>query len=151
MPHVAAAEARDDTRRPMRNEPGHRHAALIVENHDDFRHALQILVETTGLDAVGVHTGAEGLQLLRDEPHRWCIVVLDWWLADMNGEEFLHHKNADAGTAGTCVAVVTGDARVRTAAERLGVHYFLLKPVDPDTVLGLLSHHCASPAATGTK
>ena len=135
----------------MHSESGHRHAALIVENHDDFRHALQVLVETTGLDAVGVHTGADGLQHLRREPQRWCIVVLDWWLADMTGEEFLQKKNADPRTVDICVALVTGDARVRTAAERLGVHYFLLKPVDPDIVLGLLSHHCARPAATGTK
>jgi len=130
--------------------PSHRHAALIVENDGDFREALQVLVETTGLDAVGVHRGEEAIQHLRAEPRRWCIVVLDWWLADMTGEEFLQQKNADRRTADICVALVTGDARVKAAARRLGVNYFLLKPVDPEIVLGLLARHCDAPAAAGT-
>jgi len=128
----------------------HRHAALLIENHDDFREALQTFVETTGLDAVAVDTGTDGLQHLLREPPRWCIVILDWWLSDMTGEEFLQRKNADRRTADICVAVVTGDARVKEAAERLGVSYFLLKPIDLDVVVKLLSHHCTAPAATGT-
>jgi len=136
----------------MPPDANHRHAALIVESHDDSREALQVLVETTGLDAVGVHSVTEGLQLLRGEPRRWCIVIIDWWLSDMTGEVFLRETRADPRTADTCVAVVTGDARVKEAAERLGVTYFLLKPVDPDVVLRLLSHHCgAPPSTTGTK
>ena len=141
-----------DASEPMRHRQlvaGHRHAALIVENHDDFREALQVLIETSGLDVVAVHSGAEALQHLRREPRRWCIVLLDWWLADgITGEEFLQEKTAAPRIAETCVAVVTGDARVKAAAERLGVDYFLLKPVDPDAVLRLLSHHCTSPAGT---
>ena len=131
---------------------GHRHAALIVENHDDFREALQVLIETSGLDVVGVHRGPDALQYLRREPRRWCIVILDWWLADsMTGEQFLQEKTADPRIADICVAVVTGDARVKAAVERCGGDYFLLKPVDPDNVLRLLSHHCTAPAATATK
>jgi len=129
----------------------HRHAALIVENDGDFRDALQVLVETIGLDAVAVHTGAEGLQHLRHPSRSWCLVILDWWLVDMTGEDFLQQMRDDRRTADKCVAVVTGDARVKAAAERLGVTYFLLKPVDPDEVLRLLFHHCTAPAATGTK
>jgi len=128
----------------------HRHAALIVEDHDDFGAALQVLVETTGLDAVTVHGGAEGLEHLAREPRRWCIVILDWWLDDMTAEEFLQQKHADRRTADICVALMSGDARVKATAERLGVSYFLLKPVDPDVVLRLLSHHCRAPEATGT-
>jgi len=128
----------------------HRHAALIVDDHDDFGVAIKVLVETTGLDAVIVHGGADGLEHLAREPRRWCIVILDWWLADMTGEDFLLHKNADSRTADICVAVVTGDARVKMAAERRGVGYFLLKPVDPDHVVKLLSLHCTAPVATAT-
>src|SRR5437868_13664084 len=102
--------------------PPRRHAALIVENNGDFREAFRVLVETIGLDAVGVHSGEEAIQHLRAEPRRWCIVVLDWWLSDMTGEEFLQQKNADRRTADICVALVTGDARVKAAAERLRVN-----------------------------
>jgi CheY-like chemotaxis protein len=127
--------------------PDHRHAALLVEDHDDFREALKTLITDTGLDVVAVHSGAEGLAHLRREPDRWCLVVLDWWLHDMTGEEFRREQLADSRIAGICVSVVTGDARVREAAERLGVDQFLLKPVDPDAIVDLLSHHCASTAA----
>ena len=68
-----------------------------------------------------------------------------------HGVEALQQMRDDRRTADKCVAVVTADARVKAAAERLGVTYFLLKPVDPDEVLRLLFHHCTAPAATGTK
>lgn len=132
--------------------PEHRHAVLLVEDHDDSREAFQVVIASAGLDVVAVHSGREALVMLRRDPGRWCLIVLDWWLHDMSGEDFRREQLADPRIADVCVAVVTGDARVRNDAKRLGVDYFLLKPIDPDVVVELLSHHCHAPAtpATGT-
>ena len=130
--------------------PAHRHAVLVVENHDDFREALEVLVSSTGLDVVAAHTGADALEHLRRDPRRWCLVLLDWWLADMTGDEFRAQQVADLRIADVCLAVVTGDASAKEKARRLGVEYFLLKPVDPEIVLQLLSHHCVTDVGTPT-
>jgi len=124
--------------------PAHRHAVLVVENHDDFREALEVLVSSTGLDVIAVHRGADALDHLRRDARRWCLVLLDWWLADMTGEEFRQQQLADPRIADVCLAVVTGDASAQEKARGLGVEYFLLKPVDPELVLRLLSHHCTT-------
>jgi|SRR5579862_1340798 len=128
----------------------HRHAVLVVENHDDFREALEELVSSAGLDVIAVHSGADALDHLRRDAGRWCLVLLDWWLADMTGDEFRQQQVADPRIAEVCLAIVTGDASVKEKARRLGVQYFLLKPVDPEIVLKLLSHHCTTDVGAAT-
>jgi CheY-like chemotaxis protein len=133
--------------------PEHRHAVLLVEDHDDSRDAFQELISIAGLDVVGVHSGHDALAHLRQNPGRWCLIVLDWWIRDMTGAEFRRQQLAEPAIRGICTAVVSGDARVRQDAERLGVDYFILKPIEPDVVFQLLSHHCSSSVspATGTE
>ena len=129
----------------MRTSTTHRHAMLLIEDHDDTRDAFAMLAaELEGVDVVAVATGAEGLVRLRRQPARWCLVVLDWWLADMSGEAFRREQLADPRIADISPVVVTGDARVRGAARKLGIANFFLKPVDPDAVFRLLSHHPAA-------
>jgi DNA-binding NtrC family response regulator len=130
--------------------PAHRHGVLLVEDHDDTREAFSVVVSATHLDVTACATGAEALAHLRRDPHHWCLVLTDWWLPDMNGEELLRAQQADPRIARVSVAVVTGDAQVRDAAGDLGVKYFFLKPVDFDVLVALLADHCRMPAATGT-
>ena len=120
----------------------HRGSVLLVEDNDDHREALEVLVSSTGLDGVGVRTGAEALSQLREEPGRWCVVLLDWWLPDMTGEIFCSELRADPRIARTTVAAMTGDGRARGAAERFGIEHFFVKPFEPDIVTELLSSHC---------
>ena len=100
-----------------------------------------MLVESSGFDVVAVHTGGEALARLRADL-ACCLIVLDWWLADMTGAEFLRQLRASPEIADVPVALSTGDARVRAEPAALGVTYFLLKPVEPDTLVGLLTDHC---------
>jgi CheY-like chemotaxis protein len=95
--------------------PDHRHAALVVDDHDDFREVIEILVSSTRLDVATAHTAAEALAHLRREPHRWCLVLMDWWLPDMTGEEFRRQQCAEPRIAGICVAVVPRPMHAREA------------------------------------
>src|SRR5262249_16189288 len=120
----------------------HRGSVLVAEDNDDQREALAELVALAGLDVVGASTGMEALSHLRRQPGRWCLVVLDWWLPDMTGEDLCAAMRADPRLARLTVAAMTGDVRARETAERFGVAHFLVKPVDPDLVRALLSSHC---------
>jgi CheY-like chemotaxis protein len=119
----------------------HVHAALIVEDHPDVCEAFRLLIEAHGYEAVSAHDAAEALGRLR-VGLRCCLVVLDWWLPDMRGDEFLRRLRADPALADTAVAVLTGDARVRPEATALGAKAVFLKPVDPAELLALLEAHC---------
>jgi CheY-like chemotaxis protein len=123
----------------------HAHVALIVEDHPDACEALRLLIEAHRYEAVSAHRGEEALGRLRTGL-QCCLVVLDWWLPDMRGDEFLRRLRADPDIAGTEVVVLTGDARVQAEAIALGAKRAFLKPVDPLAVLELIESHC--PKAT---
>jgi CheY-like chemotaxis protein len=111
---------------------------------------MEVLVSSTGLDVVAAHTGADALEHLRRDPRRGCLMLLDWWLADMTGDEFRRQQVVDPRIANVCLTIVTGDASAKEKARRLGVEYFLLKPVDLEIVVQLLSHHCTTDIGAAT-
>lgn len=125
----------------------HRHTALLVEDYPATRESLRTLIEANGFTAVGAHSGGEALALLRGGL-ACCLIVLEWWLPDMTGGDFIRALHADPALADIPVALCTGDARMRAEAAALGVTYVLRKPVDPSRLVNLVSDHCpqASPA-----
>lgn len=123
----------------------HSHVALIVEDHPDVCEAFRLLIEVHGYEAVSAHRGDEALGRLRTGLP-CCLVVLDWWLPDMKGDEFLRHLHADPAIANTRVVVLTGDARVQAEATALGAKRAFLKPVDPAALLDMLERHCPKAA-----
>ena len=127
--------------------PTHRHTALLVDDYPAARESLKTLIEANGFTAVGAQSGGEALALLRGGL-ACCLIVLEWWLPDMPGGDFIRALHADPALADIPVAVCTGDARTRAEAAALGVTHVLLKPVDPRSLVNLVSRHCpqASPA-----
>jgi len=109
------------------------------------------LIEANGFAAVGAHSGGEALAQL-GSGLACCIIVLDWWLPDMTGGDFIRALHATPALADIPVATCTDDARMRAEAAALGVTYVLLKPVDPRSLVTLVSHHCpqapSAPAAS---
>ena len=66
----------------------HRHTALLVDDHPDSCEALSALIELSNYAVVAVHTARDALTRLRSGL-RCCVIILDWWLPDMKGAEFL--------------------------------------------------------------
>jgi CheY-like chemotaxis protein len=130
--------------------PEHAHVALLVEDHADACEAFRLLIETHGYEAVGAQSGREAIGRLR-AGLRCCLIVLDWWLPDMRGDEFLRHLRSDPDSADTPVAVLTGDARARAEAIALGVRAAFLKPVDPECLIELLEGHCPKTGPSGSR
>ena len=126
----------------------HRHVVLLVDGDADMREAFATLIGSTGFDVVDSHSGGEALARLRGGL-ACCLVVLDWWLPDMTGGEFLRALRADAKLARIPVALCSGDARVQTEASALGAHCFMLKPIDPEHLLDLVVDHCGQGSPHG--
>jgi two-component system, chemotaxis family, chemotaxis protein CheY len=131
--------------------PTHRHTVLLVDAYPAARKSLQTLIEANGFAAVGAPSGGEALAQLRSGL-ACCLIVLDWWLPDMTGGDFIRALHATPALADIPVATCTDDARMRAEAATLGVTYVLLKPVDPRRLVTLVSHHCphapSGPAAS---
>src|SRR3954471_24659211 len=100
---------------------------LIVDDHEDTRRVLALLLRHSGYAA---ETAADGKSALRAmAAQRPGLVILDYNMPDMNGLEVLEAISARAALSDVPVILFTAvDAEyVLEPAERLGVQGFLCK------------------------
>ena len=124
----------------------HTHVVLLVEDYDDFREALTLLIEDLGTRVVTARDGRDALEQLA-AGLRPCLILLDMMMPVMDGLSFRRAQLAEAGLAAIPVAMisVTG-LEFEDEARRLGIETFLRKPFPPEELAPLLAHHCG-PAA----
>ena len=106
-------------------------AILFVEDNPDDRTRIHRMLRGQRRDyqVVDCGTGAEALERIRKEPHRFDCVLLDQFLPDMTGEQVLQTLRASSGRIPVAVSVLTGhddDAAAARALE-LGAEDYLLK------------------------
>lgn len=90
-----------------------------------------------GEEALDLLLGRQGLAPLRPLPE---VILLDLNMPRMNGEEFLAELRADPALCDIPVFVTTtsGMEADRAAATALGVHGYILKPLDFETSADLI-------------
>ena len=120
----------------------HRHAVLLIEDHDDLREAFVALAETHGLEPIACCDGHEALGHLRGGL-RPCLILLDLAMPGMNGLAFRQEQLRDPALADIPVAVISGTGRFpQKQAEMLGLTRFLRKPIEMTELLQLFADHC---------
>jgi CheY-like chemotaxis protein len=123
----------------------HAHSVLIVEDSEDARDSLALLVELAGHHVVKAANGTEALALIQTGRVRACAIVLDLLMPQMDGLMFLRELRASVH-AKTPVVAFTGHEGARKEALAMGCTAALLKPAKPGDLLRLIEHHCP-PAA----
>jgi len=100
----------------------HKKRLLIIEDNDIERQSIIELLAHDDIQIVAVPTGAEALNLMKDEPFDCCVV--DLRLPDMSGFELLDRVQADAALRDLPMVVFTGkelngdeEQRLKTVAE----------------------------------
>jgi CheY-like chemotaxis protein len=73
------------------------------------------------------------------------LIVLDLMMPVMSGWDFLATLRADKALSDIPVAVVTASG---SRALPLGATCLLRKPIDLDTILGLVREHCGVPSCS---
>jgi two-component system, sensor histidine kinase and response regulator len=112
---------------------------LVVDDNAVSREILAEMLRVFQIDVDTVPSGAAALNALRevrDPPYD--LVLMDWRMPGMNGDETTRRIHQDTGIAhAPKVVMVTAYGRedVRTLAEQAGVDGFLIKPVSPSTLL----------------
>ncbi len=119
---------------------------LVVDDNEVSRQILAEMLRFFQLDVGVASDGAEALSALRtatDAPYD--LVLMDWHMPGMNGDEATQHIHRDAAVPlKPKVVMITAYGRedVFRLAEQAGVDGFLIKPVSPsvllDTILSVL-------------
>jgi signal transduction histidine kinase len=111
---------------------------LVVEDNDDAREAMTLLLREEGHD---VRAASDGLRALAEvQDFTPDVVLLDIGLPGLDGYAVARKLRALPQTAGAMLVAITGygQAEDRALSRDAGFDYHLLKPVEPLHLIELL-------------
>jgi CheY-like chemotaxis protein len=120
----------------------HRHLLLVVDDDAGSREALSALLAVAGFEVATAKDGRDALHQLGNGAAP-CVILLDIHMPGMDGRAFRKVQAGDSQVADVPVIALSGDPHIQEEARQLRVRDYLLKPVDPDKLLGLIALHCA--------
>jgi CheY-like chemotaxis protein len=124
-----------------------REPVLIVEDDVDSSMKLTTWFSLLGVASITAHNGAEALRLARQ--HHPCLIILDFMMPGMGGEEFRERQLMDRRIADVPVVLTTAHPRAKEIARRLRVDGVVEKPVPLEKVEALAQKYCGSPDENG--
>ena len=146
---LAAADG-DVTRALLFGTEQHRQAdvptpVLVIEDDGDLRESMVAILEACGYPALGAANGRDALSMLRNQPRRPGLIVLDLMMPVMDGWQFriAQLKRDDLAAIPTVVCTARSDAEARALS--MGAIACIRKPIDFDSLLDLVEAHCPRP------
>jgi CheY-like chemotaxis protein len=112
---------------------------MIVEDDDDIRAMMALVLEVGGFEVIEASNGVEALRLLREGPLP-ALVLLDLMMPGLNGADVLTRIRHDPRLAHLAVVVVSGDSNAHRLARNHGADACLFKPVDAAKLLEVARH-----------
>lgn len=111
---------------------------LVVEDYDDVRQVLRVLLESENFRVLEAASGPEALEVVEEE--RPDLILMDLSLPGFDGMEAIRRIRALDGFQNTPIIVLTAYTAPSTyeTALRAGSDYFRAKPIDFDELAALL-------------
>ena len=107
-------------------------ALLIVDDNEDNRYTLQMLLEADGHELIACASGGtEAISLI--EKQKFSLVLLDMMMPDMNGDEVLRLIKSNPDTRDIPVVMISADTDTDKISKciELGADDYLPKPFNP--------------------
>lgn len=124
------------------------HEVLVVEDDDDVREAVQMLIdgESRAVHSVGARDGHAAMEWLRAHAPP-CVILLDLMMPGVNGWQVLDWLHREPALSRVPVVVVSasGPAGIRAARARHQVAGYLQKPCRAEDLLAEVARHCKGP------
>ncbi len=112
---------------------------IVVDDEEDTRQFLQMVLEDAGAEVRVATGGDEGLQLARQE--RFDIMTLDLSMPGRTGVEVFRALRNDPALQEKPICIVTGHSELRGLLYERSAkppEGFLNKPVEPQILVGTL-------------
>src|ERR1043166_7875270 len=117
--------------------PGH--TILVVEDHEDAREALALLLTVAGYVVRTAEDGATALETLQLHP---CdLVLLDWRLPDMDGGDVLCAIRTELLFADLPVIVLSADGLIGEQVHAAGGKALVHRPFEPEVLMAIIARH----------
>lgn len=90
---------------------------VVVDDEDDIREAVQVVLEAEGYRTAAAANGQEALELLRRGEQPPCLILLDLMMPVMDGWEFLKEIAEEPRLLSIPVAIMSAHPSIRVAFE----------------------------------
>ncbi len=106
---------------------------LIIDDEENMRHMLKVLLEKNGYHVDTAADGAQGLEIIQTETYDF--ILCDIKMPNLNGMEFL--KKSGSNLQQSTVIMMSAYGSIETAIEamKLGAYDYISKPFKTDEVL----------------
>ncbi|HEX8843633.1 MAG TPA: response regulator [Pyrinomonadaceae bacterium] len=120
---------------------GERPRVLVVEDHEDTRFMLKVMLEKRGMSVVEAADGKTALSLAESE--RPSLILMDASLPQMDGLAATRSIRTQDGAGKVPIVFLSGHAEPVTqeAARTAGCDAYLIKPIDLDQLAGVLEYY----------
>jgi len=115
------------------------HTVLVVDDDEDIRESLRLILEDEGFSVRLAADGAEAVAEMEAQPP--CFVILDLMMPVMDGWEVAGrmHDEERLSTIPVCVVTATPEWAPSDSA------CVLRKPIDVDALLAVVRENCSDP------
>ncbi|OYX05669.1 MAG: hybrid sensor histidine kinase/response regulator [Caulobacter vibrioides] len=123
---------------------------LVVDDHVVNRRAIELILQTFGVEATLAESGEEALELLRSEV--FDAILMDVYMPGMDGRETTRALRAGAGpNRDAPVIAVTASATIKDweACTAAGMNAHVAKPIDPMELFSALAQVMAARSDVG--
>ena len=109
--------------------------ALVIDDARSMRMLMRVTLQKLGFRVSEAANGREGLERLSTH-ERPDVVMVDWYMPEMDGEEFVRAVRSRPDLAGLRLVVVTGetDAAQVGKVAATGADTYVSKPFTPETI-----------------
>ncbi|MEN3340308.1 MAG: hypothetical protein V7647_3984 [Acidobacteriota bacterium] len=119
---------------------------LLVEDDEDTREVLRLILESDGIEVAVARDGLDALtrigQLREQDPRSPSVIVLDYMMPRCSGPQFRQRQLADPDIADVPVILVSAVSDLSSRAALLRPFAMLQKPIDPDQLTSVVRDAC---------
>jgi two-component system response regulator AtoC len=106
---------------------------LIIDDEENFRHMLSVILKKEGYDVETASNGDEGLQKIPLSP--FDQILCDIRMPQMDGMEFLREAQKISVDATIIMMSAYGTVDIAIEAMKLGAYDYISKPFKPDEII----------------
>ena len=121
-------------------------SVLVVDDEHSVGEFMRELLDAWGLTATVVNQGAAALELVREAPARFDLVITDQSMPKMTGTELARRLREVRPDLPVILYTGYGDGIAVNAPDALGFRAIVRKPVDPDSLSRIVAECLARPA-----
>jgi CheY-like chemotaxis protein len=119
---------------------------LLVEDDEDTREVLRLILESDGIEVAVARDGLDALnrigQLREQDPRSPSVIVLDYMMPRCSGPQFRQRQLADPEIADVPVILVSAVSDLSSRAALLKPFAMLQKPIDPNQLTSVVREAC---------